>query len=395
MQFGSTVAKALPLPTRSAPVDSGRSPPSPTLPRLYRCKRLCYSRIMKRTAEIRPSPPPERPARSESAHVGAMATDSSAAAGPVQRRESATSPRFSESIESRDNRWLKRFRGALAGDSLDSHTASAGLPGDVVGVEGARLVETALRSGIEVLALLFSLTGAKHLSRLAQWVPGDARVLRTTDRLFASVSGTETPQGVAALVRPRATTFDDLVSGIPLVLVLAGVQDPGNVGTLVRTSEAFGATGVAACAVGGIGTANPFAPKALRASAGSALRLPVFRGMSAPVLLAQMKIAGVRTYAACPEDVASDAGSDQPARKPLAPWEIDWREPSALLIGNEGAGLPADLVRSAHGIVRIPQATPATLAGSADQESARGESLNAGIAGSILLYEAARQRGFA
>jgi len=108
-----------------------------------------------------------------------------------------------------------------------------------------------------------------------------------------------------------------------------------------------------------------------------------------------MKIAGVRTYAACPEDVASDAGSDQPARKPLAPWEIDWREPSALLIGNEGAGLPADLVRSAHGIVRIPQATPATLAGSADQESARGESLNAGIAGSILLYEAARQRGFA
>jgi RNA methyltransferase, TrmH family len=328
------------------------------------------------------------------ADVGSgRATRSPASTGPTHAGASAALPRLSESIESRENRWLKRFRAALAGES-PKRGKSSDVPGDLVGVEGARMVETALRSGIEVLAVLFSETGTKYASRLAELIPTEARVLRTTDRLFASVAGTETPQGVAALVRPRVATFDDLVGGIPLVLVLAGVQDPGNVGTLVRTAEAFGASGVATCAAGAIGTSNPFAPKALRASAGSALRLPIFRGMSAPVLLAQMRMAGLRTYAACPEDVASGAGSGESARKPLAPWEIDWRKPSALLIGNEGAGLPADLVRSADGIVRIPQVKPSALADDGEQRSSRGESLNAGIAGSILLYEAARQRGF-
>jgi len=262
-------------------------------------------------------------------------------------------------------------------------------------VEGARLVETALRSGVEIVAVLFSETGTKHISRFASRIPAEARLLRTSDRLFASASGTETPQGVAALVRPRVATFDDLMGGIPLVLVLAGVQDPGNVGTLVRTAEAFAASGIAACAAGGIGTANPLAPKALRASAGSALRLPIVRGVSAPVLLAQLKVAGVRAYAACPEHV-SLGGSDGASKKALAPWEIDWRAPSALLIGNEGAGLPADLARSADAIVRIPHAPLApSHAHAANEQVSPGESLNAAVAGSILLYEAARQRGLA
>jgi len=171
--------------------------------------------------------------------------------------------------------------------------------------------------------------------------------------------------------------------------VLAGVQDPGNVGTLVRTAEAFGATGIAACAAGAIGTANPYAPKALRASAGSALRLPIARGISAPVLLAQLRIAGVCIYAACPEEM-SDTAANEPRKKSMAPWEIDWRGPAALLVGNEGAGLPSDLMHSADAIVRIPHApSPGTV----HPEGSSGESLNAAIAGSILLYEAARQRG--
>ena len=262
-------------------------------------------------------------------------------------------------------------------------------------------METALHSGAEILALLFSETGAKHMRRLQPSIPPEARLLRTTDRLFAFASGTETPQGVAALVRPRLGTFDDLIGGTPLILILAGVQDPGNVGTLVRAAEALGASGVAACAAGAIGTANPFSPKALRASAGAALRLPIARGLSAPVLLAQLRIAGVRVCAACPDepsDAASRASEREAAspvgsantRKPLAPWEIDWRGPVALLIGNEGAGLPDDLVRSADAVVRIPHAPHHSKAGG---ENAPAESLNAAIAGSILLYEAARQRG--
>jgi TrmH family RNA methyltransferase len=193
--------------------------------------------------------------------------------------------------------------------------------------------------------------------------------------LFAYAAATEAPQGVAALVRPRAASFDDLVRGLPLVLVMAGVQDPGNVGALVRTAEIFGASGAAACSAGGMGTANPYGPKALRASAGTALRLPVLRGVAASILLAQLRVAAVRVYAACPD--AADA---------MAPWEVDWRVPAALLVGNEGAGLPAELARSADAIVRIPQVPGISPAAGMD-------SLNAAVAGGILLYEAARQRG--
>jgi len=277
--------------------------------------------------------------------------------------------RVPEPITSRDNRWLKRFRSALAGEPAGK------LTGELSGIEGARLVETALRSGAEISAVLISESGARHLAHLQQWMPPAARLLRTTDRLFAHTSATEAPQGIAALVRPRAATFDDLVRGLPLVLVMAGVQDPGNVGALVRTAEAFRASGAAACSAGGTGTANPFGPKALRASAGAALRLPILRGVATPILLAQFRVAGVRVYAACP---------DSP--RAIAPWEADWRVPAALLVGNEGAGLPPELVRSADSVVRIPQSTTPDGAASMD-------SLNAAVAGSILLYEAARQRG--
>ena len=299
----------------------------------------------------------------------------------------AGSRRVSESITSRDNRWLKQFRAALAGDAPRASSAGTGkgaadkLSGDIAGIEGARLVETALLSGTPIIAILTSDSGMQHLADLAAAIPAEARLLRTSDRLFAQIAATETPQGIAALVRPRAATFDDLVRGIPLVLLLAGVQDPGNVGVLIRTAEAFGVSGVAACSAGGIGTANPFGPKSLRASAGSALRVPTLRGVSAPVLMAQLRVAGVKIYAACPDDAATSA-----AGKALPPWEVDWRAPSALRVGNEGAGLPAELVRSADHIVRIPQAA-------ASDEGEPMDSLNASVAGAVLLYEAARQRG--
>jgi TrmH family RNA methyltransferase len=278
------------------------------------------------------------------------------------RRAASRAP---EIITSRDNRWLKQFRAALSGEEADALT----------GIEGARAVQTALRSGAEIAAVLVSESGAKHLERLQQWIPTGARVLHTTDRLFAQVAATEAPQGIAALVKPIVATLDDLLRGTPLVLLMAGVQDPGNVGALIRTAEALGATGAAACSAGGIGTANPFGPKALRASAGAALRLPILRGVATSILLAQLRLAGVRVYAASPD------GPDA-----LAPWEADWRAPAALLIGNEGAGLPPDLVRSADAAVRIPQAV-------APDAAAGMDSLNAAVAGSILLYEAARQRG--
>jgi TrmH family RNA methyltransferase len=295
-----------------------------------------------------------------------MATPSKAARNVRANASSAA-------ITSRDNRWLKEFRLALRG----------GLPTEsgFVGVEGVRLVEEALRSACPIEAVLFSETGERHHERLAPLIdrPEIAiPILRTTDRLFEGVADTEHPQGVAALVKPRAASFDDLLrtpetACSPLLVVLAGVQDPGNVGTILRTASAFGATGAVTAASGQSGTASPFSPKALRASAGAALHLPILAGMSLPILLTQLSVANVRTLASCVHE-SGDGGNPL-----LAPWEVDWCEPVALLVGNEGAGLPEEVERSADARIRIPMASGI-------------ESLNAAAAAAVLFYEAARQR---
>jgi TrmH family RNA methyltransferase len=277
-------------------------------------------------------------------------------------------------ITSRDNRWLKRFRACLAGEEEEND--------GLTGVEGARLVESALGAGLPVEALLVSESGEKHLAHIEASLTPEIRILRTTDRLFAGVTGTQTPQGIAALVRPKVVSVEDVLRGIPLVVVLAGVQDPGNVGTILRAAEAFGATGAATCAAAGIGTANSFAPKALRSSAGAALRLPILRGVAFPILAAQLRVSGVKIYAAVPGSHSRKESKGETGLRTLLPWEVDWKLPAALLIGNEGAGLPPEIVRAADAKVCIPPALAAVGA----------ESLNAAMAATVLLYEAMRQR---
>ncbi len=279
-------------------------------------------------------------------------------------------------ITSRENKWLKIFRAGLRGTGPTGDEALA--------VEGRKLVEDSLRSGLEAVALLVSESGERELEHIlraaSESVAGipRARVLRTTDKLFESVAGTEAPQGVAALFRQPVWQFEDVLrgatsadgafhAGAPLLVVLAAVQDPGNVGTMVRSAEAFGATG----AVTTRGSADPWSPKAIRASAGSALRLPVLRGMAIPVLIAQLRVAEVKIVAASSR-VTADGGE-------LAGVGADLREAVAIFIGNEGAGLPPEVERAADARISIPIA-----------ESV--ESLNAGIAGAIVLYEAAKQR---
>jgi RNA methyltransferase, TrmH family len=277
-----------------------------------------------------------------------------------------------ETITSRENKWLKIFRAALRGTGPSE--------GEPIGVEGPKLVEDALRSGLEAEALLVSEAGEADLDRILRAASESeagiprSRMMRTTEKLFASVAGTETPQGVAALFRQRAWEFDDVVRGAAradgalrgdaaLVVVMAAVQDPGNIGTIVRSAEAFGATGVVTTR----GSADPWSPKALRASAGSGLRFPILRGMAIPVLLAQLRVAGVKIVAASSHSAGvSGAGADL-------------REAVAIFIGNEGAGLPREIEHVADARISIPM-------------SAGVESLNAGVAASVVLYEAARQR---
>jgi TrmH family RNA methyltransferase len=282
-------------------------------------------------------------------------------------------------ITSRDNRWLKRFRAALAGERA---------AGEAFGVEGPRLVEAALGSRLTVEALLVSESGARHLSRVAALVASSVPVLRTSDKLFAAIADTRTPQGIAALVCPPSATMANLTQAAALSVALVGVQDPGNVGTIIRAAEAFGATGVAACADGKIGTADPFGPKALRASAGSSLRLPVVAEIPAVELIKQLRASGVTIYAAVAGANGTKSDPKIPAASflssPALPWEIDWTVSSAILIGNEGAGLPEGLANAADARVCVPQA-PATV-------PVGIESLNAAMAASVLLYEAMRQR---
>lgn len=260
-------------------------------------------------------------------------------------------------ITSRENHWLKLFRAVLHSSRPEEER---------IGLEGTRLVSEAIRSGLELEAILASASAEKALAALLVELDRPTLVLRTTDKLFASVAATETPQGIAALLRAPQFAFDDLLRGLdPLIVVLVGVQDPGNVGTILRSAEALGATGAIALR----GTAHPYSPKSLRASAGSALRLPTLSELAAPIALAQLRVSGLQI-------VAASSPKNSAARDPH---EFNFRQPAALLIGNEGAGLPPEIERSADALIRIQLAEPV-------------DSLNAAVAASLILYEAARQR---
>jgi TrmH family RNA methyltransferase len=199
----------------------------------------------------------------------------------------------------------------------------------------------------------------KHVRRL----PG-VKVAVLPDALFQDLSGTETAQGVMALVKPPVWTVDQLFRGRPLALVLDGLQDPGNAGTILRTAEAFGATGAFFLK----GSVSPFNPKTLRASAGSLFRVPYLFGVDAPLVRAALSQHRVELYAGVP------ARPGQPTRA-LA--DVDLTRPCGLIIGNEAHGVSAEL-RSAAMDVSIP--------------TVGVESLNAAVAAGVMLYEARRQR---
>ncbi len=260
-------------------------------------------------------------------------------------------------ITSRENQWLKTFRAALRSSRPEEGR---------IALEGAHLVTEAIRSGLKIEALLASDSAEAQLIQSQSKLDPSTRILRTTDKLFASVADTDTPQGIAALARAPEYTLDNLLCAADsLVVVLVAAQNPGNVGAILRSAEAFGASGIIATR----GTAHPYSPKALRASSGSSLRLPILAELAAPIALAQLRVSGLQ--------ILSASSSQNPAAK--HPDELDLRVPFALLIGNEGAGLPPEVEHSADAQVRIQLAEPV-------------ESLNAAVAASLILYEAAHQR---
>jgi TrmH family RNA methyltransferase len=257
-------------------------------------------------------------------------------------------------VESKNNPRLKELRKALAYPGRGAQ--------DCVGIEGPHLLEEALRAGLRV-ATAFVAQGAESLFD-ALPLPPETEILHLPRKLLESALATETPQPVAALVEPPNWSWENILRPgrhKPLILLLAGLQDPGNLGAILRSAEAFGATG----AVSLPGTVSAWNPKAVRASAGSVFRLPVL-AVSERECLEELRNAGVATYATTVNDA-------QPAES------VDMTAPVAFIIGNEGSGVAEELAAKADNRITIPCPGPV-------------ESLNAAVAASVLLYEAARQR---
>jgi TrmH family RNA methyltransferase len=258
-------------------------------------------------------------------------------------------------VAGRHNQRLKELRLAFRRADLTTRGECA--------IEGVKLVEEALRSGQHLESVFFSESARPLAEKLLPQINARTETLVLPDTLFKSIVPSETPQGVAALLKlPTSSSVQmlDRSSHGPLV-VAAGLQDPGNLGTILRSAEAFGAAGIFLTA----GTVSPYNSKVLRGSAGSIFRLP-FLQISSAELIPLLRARGVRLLA-----TSSHQGT------PLS--QISWTLPLAIFIGNEGAGLSRELTRQMDETLAIPQA-------------AQVESLNAGVAASIVLYEAARNR---
>jgi RNA methyltransferase, TrmH family len=278
-----------------------------------------------------------------------------------------------ERISSRQNAIVKRFRELArtprAAKGAADPAARAGHATEVL-LDGEHLVQEALRCDIPIEIAAFADRQLENVlspvARIARDVKTrGGRVLQVSDGVLAAMSPVQHPSGVVAIARARPADVRVVmatVTDLPLVLVLAGLQDPGNVGAIVRAAAAFGASGVIAIE----GSANPFSWKALRGAMGGTFRLPIAARGSLSDVITSARELGLRLVAAVPR-------GGTPLR------DLDLREPTAIVLGGEGAGLSAAVMAAVDETVTIPMQAPA-------------ESLNVAIAAALILYEATRQR---
>lgn len=236
-------------------------------------------------------------------------------------------------------------------------------------IEGVRLAEEALEEAASVRQVLCSprlgatprgeklLAAARAKFEKAEWLEVDEETL-------ASISDTRTPQGILIVLRKRQWTWKDLESGKGPVLCFHELQDPGNLGALFRVMEAGGGAGVVLTS----GSVDPHSPKVLRASAGSFFRMPFLICASPEAVLGDLRSRGYRLWTAAASGNASF-------------WKVDFSESTAILLGQEGGGLPDEWKTHADGTLTIPMAS-------------RIDSLNVAMAAGLIVYEAFRQRTF-
>ena len=233
-------------------------------------------------------------------------------------------------------------------------------------LDGPHLLLEARKSGLPIESAAFeqaALSDASVRALAEQLVADGADVFIVSRKTLETMSPVRTPAGAVGIARRTVPSLTDaLASRNALVVVAHDVQDPGNVGGIVRTAEAAGATAFVATSA----TADPFGWKAVRGSMGSALRLPIARGDIADVLHA-LRAQRVVTNALVP-----NGG--------VRLFDADFTKPSALVLGSEGLGLPAAVLKQLDRRITVPMRGPV-------------ESLNVGVAAALVLYEAFRQRG--
>lgn len=235
---------------------------------------------------------------------------------------------------------------------------------ELIFVEGERLVEECLQAQLPLIACFHEPEpSARTQAILVGLQRRECPLYPTTAAVLATLSDTIHPQGVVVLAqRPSTGMAQMLTAAQPLIVALDAVQDPGNFGTIVRTAEAAGASGVVALK----GSVDAFAPKTLRSAMGSAFRLPIVSGLTDSALLAQARAAGLKVLATA-------------ANGALHYDEFDWRQPALVVFGNEARGVTQSLLEACDAQICIPLQAPV-------------ESLNVAAAAAAILFEAARQR---
>lgn len=234
---------------------------------------------------------------------------------------------------------------------------------DLIFVEGERLVEECLQSGLALAACFHSPeVSPRAQTILAELAERGCPLLPTTDVVLATVSDTVNSQGIIVLAeRPTAEVEDILLSG-NLIVCLNEVRDPGNFGTILRTAEAAGVTGVVAMK----GSVDAYSPKVLRSAMGSAFRLPIATGVSVEGLMEHLHKAGLQIVAAT-------------ADGEMIYHDVNWLNPTMVVLGNEATGVSDELLEMSDERIRIPLRSPV-------------ESLNVAAAAAVILFEAARHK---
>jgi len=232
-------------------------------------------------------------------------------------------------------------------------------------IEGTRFVEEALKENVEIVRIFFSEqllhnSSGERIYTQASSLKID--MFSVSDKLFKEISDTENPQGILAVIKIKPNNMEDVLKDNSFIVILDSIQDPGNVGTLIRTADAAGATGI----IMSKGCVDLYNPKVLRSTMGSVFHIPVCFSDNLVDTLEALKARGIKVYA------SHLKGSRNY-------FDADMGYNTAIIVGNEAKGISDEVASHADVLVRIPM-------------PGKAESLNASVAGSLLMYESVRQR---